>query len=1020
MFRKSIKRNLALALAFVMIFGLLPFAGIIPEAFSNRIAPKVTAEGLDSGDFVEERENADIPETELIEIVPEEEAEAAVPDFEEAVIPAEQAAGYEPKSPEQLREPGDPGEPITDPEASITRNGNEIPYATLTEAITAAAPGETVKLEKDIASQSVMTVYTISKSITIDLNGHEIKAENLLGDNFALFDISADVVIKDGSEEKNGKITLGSQGAGVYAENGGSVTISDITVTGGTNGVFVASGAAAVIESGTFKDQTYECLFSDGELIVNGGSFTNTSNNSSSYVINSSGTLTFNDGTVISAKGRGMRANSGTATINGGTFNAFNHALNVAANALVTVEGGTFYTTNTAKNAGFTVYSSGAPLTINGGTIDAAAHGIYVAGGRVILNGGTVSGDYMGIRASANGAVFVNNGNVSSASLALFSQNTVVINNGKISGVGSAATGVQIQGQGASLYMTGGTVESDNLGLYVLNNGAATLMGGHVKSHSIHKNYALWIKGGEVSARGNAVIESIDTDDTDSNEDNILTVYVLADISFSHDHPTSSVFTLSGNAKVLATGAGSSGIFVVGKGAELYVNGGTILSTGLFAISGNGTIYKVGDGSEKENNSETVIEINGGTITAPSTVAAFYHPQYGTLKISGGTMTGGTSLYFRCGILTMTGGTLRGTGDWHQYTFYSGGCVSTGDGLLVDHFMYPGDEINMTEMITAYISGGTILSDHGAQIAGYFNNSNNSHYYYHDYLFTDLGNVYITEDYFNNTVPVVDYPTPSDPDTANTVWNEMWIPNPDATGTGAKAPDADPLTDPSNYAYKLVLAVNLVFHKNDGSDEIKLTRVPRAKYGVEWHLEENTFKREGWCFTEWNTVPNPTSDEPGKVYADKALTDFVDGADHIEPEIVELYYGTEHLYAQWAPMGDLIVKVELDAPAPCDRTFVYTVNAASSDAVFTEITVFLTVPKNQTTASVTIKDVIPGPYNVTQLNDWSWDYSHQGGHTVTVTVVGAEEPPTAVLPNPEVQRPLCWLYGEKRTTNTAR
>ena len=77
-------------------------------------------------------------------------------------------------------------------------------------------------------------------------------------------------------------------------------------------------------------------------------------------------------------------------------------------------------------------------------------------------------------------------------------------------------------------------------------------------------------------------------------------------------------------------GPGFDGVFVYGQGSSVTVNGGTI--TGLYyGISGNGSAEYAG---------ATAITINGGAVQGGET--AIFHPEEGLLKITGGTITGGS------------------------------------------------------------------------------------------------------------------------------------------------------------------------------------------------------------------------------------------------------------------------------------------------------------------------------------------------------------------------------------------
>lgn len=104
---------------------------------------------------------------------------------------------------------------------------------------------------------------------------------------------------------------------------------------------------------------------------------------------------------------------------------------------------------------------------------------------------------------------------------------------------------------------------------------------------------------------------------------------------------------------------------------KLTVNDGvTIVSQGGFAVAGNGTCHG------------TEINILGGELTSGQT-AAVYHPQVGTLTVSGGTITGVSGIEIRSGELHVSGdATIRGTGPFSVGPNDSGSTTS-GVGIAI-------------------------------------------------------------------------------------------------------------------------------------------------------------------------------------------------------------------------------------------------------------------------------------------------------------------------------------------------
>lgn len=101
-------------------------------------------------------------------------------------------------------------------------------------------------------------------------------------------------------------------------------------------------------------------------------------------------------------------------------------------------------------------------------------------------------------------------------------------------------------------------------------------------------------------------------------------------------------------------------VFVKDPGATVNVSGGELKGSGLACIAGNGSKGQGG----------TTINVSGGTLTAKpydatSAACGIYHPNEGTLNITGGTInvTDGVGVLMRGGEMTMTGGEINATGD---------------------------------------------------------------------------------------------------------------------------------------------------------------------------------------------------------------------------------------------------------------------------------------------------------------------------------------------------------------------
>ena len=129
---------------------------------------------------------------------------------------------------------------------------------------------------------------------------------------------------------------------------------------------------------------------------------------------------------------------------------------------------------------------------------------------------------------------------------------------------------------------------------------------------------------------------------------------------------------------------------------------GTLTAEDSFAIAGNGSEGKGG----------YTINITDGVVSS-ATAPAIYHPNDGTLNISGGEITGATAVYQKAGELNISGGTLTANGTASEYTYNGNGANATGDALVIDNCGYPGGTPS------ANITGGTFISQNAEPIGSY-------------------------------------------------------------------------------------------------------------------------------------------------------------------------------------------------------------------------------------------------------------------------------------------------------------
>ena len=145
-------------------------------------------------------------------------------------------------------------------------------------------------------------------------------------------------------------------------------------------------------------------------------------------------------------------------------------------------------------------------------------------------------------------------------------------------------------------------------------------------------------------------------------------------------------------------------------GVIVNVTGGRVSSATGFAIAGNGSTADV----------PTTINISGGEVVS-ATDTAIYHPQAGTLTVSGGTISGVTGGIQMCsGNLVVTGGTIAATGNGDTSGKTGDGSIPDGAAVSVVDRGYPGGAP------TATITDGTLTSANDVDAVTGYDWSNNT------------------------------------------------------------------------------------------------------------------------------------------------------------------------------------------------------------------------------------------------------------------------------------------------------
>ena len=306
--------------------------------------------------------------------------------------------------------------------AEITKDGTTTKYATLADAITAAADGDTIKLLANVEASN----YTeIRKALTIDFNGCTMTSTD------GGFDVYSNLTLKNG--------TLNALKWGAWVQSGAKLVVAeDMTINttstdGNKGGITVKNSGSEVTVYGKVKAAGGAAISgignaSDGGVIINieeGAEVTCTNPDGLGVYYPNTEKLNIKGGTITGASG--VYVKSGAVSVTGGKIVATGAKVNYqyygngghstgealvidkcnypGGNPTVSITGGTFTSTNAKAVGSYVGNGAAEPVTafVSGGTFSTDVKE-YLAEGKIlqkngdtytaVTNSGITSGTY--------------------------------------------------------------------------------------------------------------------------------------------------------------------------------------------------------------------------------------------------------------------------------------------------------------------------------------------------------------------------------------------------------------------------------------------------------------------------------------------------------------------------------------------------------------------------------------------------------------------------------------------------
>ena len=528
-----------------------------------------------------------------------------------------------------------------------------ITWSQLQAVINNTSDGGTIKLERDYtAADDDIALQVVGRSITIDLNGHNLnrglgEAEEPEKDGSVLYvKAGSSLTIEDSGD--GGTITGGfnsGSGGGVYCEG-------TLTINGGT----ISKNAATAWGGGVYlSDKTNATLNLNGGAIMGNGC----GNNGGAVHVSGSATITVSGDPVVTSnmKGEGESGSNNDIKLTGNARIQVKGELGENANLWVSAANATGIITtgysahNTelpskvfhADHDGYAVVLSSGEARIDSPVSGETYFDAKLVDGKLQRSWKYTDNEWIAfpnVKSIPSGKYVLNRDITVKDRVSLEGDTWLVLTDGYTLDV----RGLYVP-KGATLTVYGQEKDS---GKIVSNPSGGAAIG----AYSGHKGGNVVVHGGTVEATGHAHCAGIGSNDGDGADVGSFTMY-------------GGYVTATGGSQGAGIGGGRGS-----DGGTVTIYGGNVTATGKDSSAGIGG----GDPSDSRADNST-ISIYGGTVTATgkSKGAGIGGGEYGhaTVTISGGsvTATGGPSGGAGIGsgadgvgsTVTITGGTIKAT-----------------------------------------------------------------------------------------------------------------------------------------------------------------------------------------------------------------------------------------------------------------------------------------------------------------------------------------------------------------------